>query len=142
MAKNNTPVGQELAHTRDLLSLSVQEVMSILKMKESTIQMLEKDLYPSQNIDVFTKAHLVSYCKVLNINAQTMINKLEAKGYNFPSAKTVKEQPELSKSYGRKKQTIALGIFIIYMGMYLMSKPAETVEHTIASPLTSEVLYE
>ena len=118
---NAEPIGKQLQKARDALSLALHDVEAILKIKAPVIQMLENDAYPSQNIDVFVKGQLISYCKLLNINAQTIINCLEAKGYDFPLGQQPPQNTHSKPSNKSSKRILFIMICSLIMICMLIS---------------------
>lgn len=93
MSDSQILVGQQLAEARLNQGLSREDVISILRIRESILDTIESDDYPEQVIDVFMKGHIETYCRLLKKNPQTILNQLESKGYDFPKplAREVKE---------------------------------------------------
>lgn len=139
MNSSKQPIGYKLTAAREDLSLSIEDVVSILKIKQKTIQALEEDAYPNQVIDIFTKGQLVSYCKLLKIEPQIMLNTLEAKGYDFQSEATV----IMKKSYilPPKYKKICMGILALLAFIWMIPESHEE-KATFTQPLIQDYNYE
>lgn len=140
---NSEPIGRQLQAARDAQSLAIYDVEAILKIKAPVIEMLENDLYPSQNIDVFIKGQLISYCKLLNVNSQTIINCLESKGYDFPLGE--KKQPSSQPPRPKRKLPVmtlsGLAAIILYYAFTGSQEPTPT-KPLFTQPLTIEQHYD
>ncbi|MEC7030191.1 MAG: helix-turn-helix transcriptional regulator [Pseudomonadota bacterium] len=137
------PIGRQLAQARSAQSLAIHDIEAILKIKPAVIEMLESDQYPSQNIDVFLKGQLISYCKLLNINPQTIINCLEAKGYDFPlGQQTPKEAPKAKqKSFKLAAALPIISIIMVYIAFTGSDSP-EKAQHQFTQPIKIEQHYD
>ena len=133
---NLEPIGKQLQAARDAQSLAIYDIEAILKIKAPVIEMLENDLYPSQNIDVFIKGQLISYCKLLNINSQTIINCLESKGYDFPLGEKKKAVTQALKP--KRRIPIVTLSFLAALIMYFAF--TEKQEPAQAKPLFTQPL--
>lgn len=142
MNSESSLVGQELKNARENISLTVSDIMTILKIKPAVIQMIELDDYPEQKIDIFLKGHIVAYSKLLKINPQTIINRLEAKGYDFIDSKQkTPAETKVKKSINRKPFYVLTGLFLFYL--LLNNKPvAQPTSRTITPPMVQETYYE
>ena len=133
---NSEPIGKQLQAARDAQSLAIYDIEAILKIKAPVIEMLENDLYPSQNIDVFIKGQLISYCKLLNINPQTIINCLESKGYDFP----LSEQKQTATQAPQPKRRIPVITLSVLAVLILYFAFTGTQEQDQAKPLFTQPL--
>ena len=140
---NSEPIGKQLKAARDAQSLAVYDVEAILKIKAPVIEMLENDLYPSQNIDVFIKGQLISYCKLLNINSQTIINCLESKGYDFPLGEK-KEAPTQTAKPKRRIPVVTLSFLVALILYFSFTGSQEQAPHQplFTQPLKIEQHYD
>ncbi len=135
------PIGNQLRDARDAQSLGVHDIEAILKIKATVIDMLESDDYQSQKIDVFTKGQLISYCKLLNINPQKIINCLEAKGYDFPTIQ--KAEPVMTKKSYPINLKILLPVFVLIIFIYALTGTEEVSEQPrFTQPLKQESYYD
>ena len=141
MSNDTLPVGQDLRLAREALSLSISDVIAILKIKQQVIEMIESDQYPEQTIDIFIKGHIVTYSKLLKINPQTIINKLEAKGYDFPIQKS-KEPSSKKKQPSRKKFQLLILMIIGYSFIQSFNVQPTKKERKITPPMLQEKYYE
>ena len=141
---NLEPIGKQLQAARDAQCLSIQDVEAILKIKPLVIQMIEQDLYPTQNIDVFTKGQIISYCKLLNLNPQTIINCLEAKGYDFPVAQNKDMQSKSVQEPKRKTPWLILGsiTLLLLFNSFSSSRQHTTTKPAFTQPLKIESHYD
>lgn len=137
MNERHIPIGQQLIEASKKQSLSRDDILSILKIRAHTLDIIEKDQYPSQEIDVFLKGHIVAYCRLLKITPQTILNQLEAKGYDFSKPKKTK-QPVHKK---HKKYWLLFIPFVILLFL-ISSEPRTQKKHKIVQPLSLEYQYE
>ena len=94
--------------------------------------MIENDSYPSQTIDIFLKGHIMAYCKLLKVNPQTIINHLEAKGYDFPKQRVPEvKTPTKKKSYKWWVIWISIPIAIALMLPTADTKPTNEITRPI-----------
>ena len=132
-------VGAELSAARNKQQLTQSDITSILKIKRQIIDMLENDTYPSQEIDVFIKGHLISYCRFLRINAQNILNKLEAKGYNLP-VQDASDTQEVEESAPVKRKGIYIAFVSIILFSLLVFRPAP-VTNKQSTNITQPIRY-
>lgn len=134
MREKHKPIGHQLIEERERQSLSPKVVLSILRIREQILDIIENDLYPSQEIDVFLKGHIVSYCRLLKINPQTILNQLEAKGYDFP-------QPKKPTVPQEKKRTRLWLLLLLPFGILLLlsfESGPQAPKRQIAQPISQE----
>lgn len=139
MNSSKQPIGYRLTSAREQLSLSIDDVVSILKIKAKVIIALEQDAYPNQMIDIFTKGQLVSYCKLLKIEPQIILNTLEAKGYDFQADNPTLEPNKRKFNPLLKKLIIGMGIILAIIGI-IPTHQEETA--TFTQPLIKDYNYE
>ena len=142
MNSETAPIGHELKIARETLALTINDVMAILKIKPQVVEMIEGDHYPNQTLDVFTKGHIVAYSKLLKVNPQTIINKLEAKGYDFPAPKQANEAEEKPKSLSFPKKPLIIGGLAIYAFISLVSYQKPKQERSITPPVLQGTYYQ
>lgn len=134
---SKVPVGYRLTQARKSLSLSIDDVVSILKIKQKAISMMEEDKYPHQAIDVFTKGQLVGYCRLLKLDPQLIINLLEAKGYDFP----LNESTKIDLPKRRYPKKLLIAIVLIGLLFYFIPETS-TQTHQVTQPLKRDLQYE
>lgn len=128
MSGQHTPIGQQFIETRERLSLSLDDIVSILRIKPQVLQIIEQDAYPSQEIDIFLKGYIVTYSRLLKIDPQTILNQLEAKGYNFPKDIMKEKRKERSQ-----KSNYLWGIpVVVFLLFILMPKSQQEEKRAIA----------
>ena len=98
----NHNVGYLLTKAREEQKLSIDEVVSILKVRRHIIDTIENDGYTDQRIDVYFRGHIVAYCRLLNLNHKNILNNLEAKGYDLYQQEPAKTKPKSERSYSPK----------------------------------------
>lgn len=126
-------IGSELARARDNQQLSQDDITSILKIKQQLINNIENDNYPSQDIDVFLKGHIIAYCRFLKINHQTILNKLEAKGYNLP---IIEESIAMPKQDNKKRAPwMLVCLFFLPVLIFLMTPQKSKPTSNITQPI-------
>ena len=141
MSNDTIPVGQDLKLAREALSLSISDVIAILKIKQQVIEIIESDQYPEQTLDIFIKGHIVTYSKLLKVNPQTIINKLEAKGYDFP-IKQNNENNTIQKTTSTRKIQALLLIVLGYIIIQSIHITPQTNTRKITPPMLQEKYYE
>ena len=138
MNERQIPIGQQLVEASKKQSLSRDDILSILKIRAHILDIIEKDQYPSQEIDVFLKGHIVAYCRLLKITPQTILNQLEAKGYDFSKPKKNKRPIDNR----RNKYWLLLLIPFVMLLLLISSEPRTQKKHKIVQPLSLEYQYE
>ena len=113
----NHNVGYLLTKAREEQSLSIDEVVSILKVRRQIIDTIENDGYTDQRIDVYFRGHIVAYCRLLNLNHKNILNNLEAKGYDLYQQETPKATPNSKKGHSPKIM-LSLTFVCILMTIY------------------------
>ena len=140
ISSNQQTVGQTLAQAREQKGLTIDEVVSILKVRKQIIDMIENDLYETQGIDVYIKGHIITYCKLLDMNHKTVLNNLEAKGYDLYQPQNIPASlPNGEKN--RKKVLAAIFGSLIILSIYDFSTRTHTNKpyQEIKKPLTYQV---
>ena len=125
------PVGDTLKINREAQHLTPEDIVSILKIRLQLVHTIETDDYPSQDIDVFLKGHIISYCRYLNINPQTVLNKLEAKGYNLPMT----EQAVQSKTIKKKWPVSSIAIIMVLISIWATLPKHKPTTMNITQPV-------
>lgn len=126
---STTPIGQQLIEGRQSIGLSRADVISILRIREQILDIIEGDLYPEQTIDVFLKGHIVAYCRLIKITPQTILNQLESKGYDFPRplARNLEDKPKRKLHKHLWILPVGLIVFWILSSIPSTSEPARSI---------------
>lgn len=135
MSGQKYPVGQQFIDARNQMGLSREDVLSVLRIRESLLDIMEKDHYPNRVIDVFLKGHLSTYAKFLKINPQTILNQLESKGYDFPEPLATKDRKKQVKRKNYSFTMIVIGFCLVLL--FLSREPQEETR-VIAKPYYQE----
>lgn len=81
MSDNNVDIssspGLILKTAREELNLSIDHVAHDLHLRSSVVQSLEQEHYDAFNSDVFLKGYFRSYCRLVNLHEERMVELLE-----------------------------------------------------------------
>ena len=127
-------VGHLLTQAREEQKLSIDEVVSILKVRRQIIHTIENDGYENQQIDVYFKGHIVAYCRLLNLNHKSILNNLEAKGYDLHQQEPPKASSKTRSSTKPKMMGLMVFVGIMLTLYHYLPSPVERQQTSVIKP--------
>ena len=124
MNQDNKPVGREISLAREAKDLTIEQACQLLKIRPEQMQIIEHDNYGSDHLDTYQIGYIQAYCKLVKLDAQVIINRLEAKGYYLVKPQQCHEAKPIKK---RSKTPMILVASATLAYFLLGNKPAEQV---------------
>jgi len=117
--------GLILKTARDELKLSVEQVAHELHLRASVVRAMEEEKYDEFSSDVFLKGYFRSYCRLVSLHEERMVELLEKQLNTRQKEKdnTDAFEKKAIKSIARKKTAVIviLLVLIIVTGSYIVS---------------------
>lgn len=123
MLETSSQPGLILKTAREEMSLSIEQVAQELHLRPAVVKALEEEKYSEFSSDVFLKGYFRTYCRLVKLHEERMIELLE-KQLNSIKEETDKSQEQIIKAkYSRKrrKQFVTLFIFIACASMVYLA---------------------
>ncbi|UTC24888.1 helix-turn-helix domain-containing protein [Candidatus Comchoanobacter bicostacola] len=130
---NQRIIGKDLADARQKRDLSIEQVSQLIKIKISQLTEIELDQYPSNHLDIYQIGYIQSYCRMLNMDSQLILNKLEAKGYTLSKPKSPIKKTNTRNNF-RIIGYLILAFILLSSIINRSSTPQKSPEDTIAKP--------
>ena len=114
----NSYPGRILRAARDELNYSIEQVAQELHLRPSVVVAMEQEEYDGFSSDVFLKGYFRSYCRLVNLHEERMVELLDAQLKHIQkdidnAAMVVKKGHQLQK---RKKALLGLLILLVLAG--------------------------
>jgi len=143
MSENNVDIssspGLILKTAREELNLSIDHVAHDLHLRSSVVQSLEQEHYDAFNSDVFLKGYFRSYCRLVNLHEERMVDLLEKQLASRQSeiASVALNAKKAESAQTRKKifkvmavLAVVGGISVYVLGFLLSEKDSVEAENT------------
>lgn len=140
MLETSSQPGLILKTAREEMSLSIEQVAQELHLRPTVVKALEEEKYSEFSSDVFLKGYFRTYCRLVKLHEDRMIELLE-KQLNALKEQTDKSQEKVVKaqqSKKRRKKIITFCIFLVCASLvyvvYLLSTQSGNFISESASP--------
>lgn len=130
----NNPVGREFQLAREANELSIEQVCQLLKIKPQQVLMLESDTYNASALDIYQVGYIQAYCRLLKLDAQIILNKLETKGFMLSKPTQSHKKSVRSYRFIQVLCIIATALTVISYIADMQVAPVEKPSRRIAQP--------
>lgn len=117
--KNNASPGRILSAAREELNFTLEQVAQELHLRPSVVLAMEEEKYDDFSSDVFLKGYFRSYCRLVNLHEERMVDLLESqlKGLQKDiddAAHLIKKEKQSQK---QKKAFVGLVLVALVIGV-------------------------
>lgn len=142
----STSPGLILRTAREEQKLSIDRVAHELHLRSSVVQAMEKEDYDSFSSDVFLKGYFRSYCRLVNLHEERMVELLDTQlcSRRKEIESEVLNEKKAKQAKVRKKLTGIVAVLAVIAGLsvyvlgYLLS--SEPKENSVSSPVADNEL--
>ena len=141
MLDTSSQPGLILKTAREEMSLTIEQVAQELHLRPAVVKAIEEEKYSEFSSDVFLKGYFRTYCRLVKLHEERMIELLE-KQLNSIKEASNKSQEELIKakqSKKRRKQILTIIIFLACASVVYLVYLASTQSISLFSDETETV---